>query len=189
MSFDLIAWKAPAVTDEDEAAALLEPYYKTGDTSRFEASEDVAAFCDELSAQYPEATGPVAATRGQPNQWGLDFDRSDRLVVLSMSWSVPGDVLDDIVARARQRSLVLYDPQGPTLHSPEQPLLPQPPENVAGQVATGLFAALIGVAIAVAGFYMPWRLIGLPMIVVGGFVTVVSLSVLWVAFLPERRKD
>jgi hypothetical protein len=48
----------------------------------------------------------------------LEVERSDRVVDTSLPWSVPDDVLDGIVALAREHELVLYDPQGPGFHSP-----------------------------------------------------------------------
>jgi len=53
MSMTLILWKAPVVDDEDEAQALLEPWYETGDDSAFEPSEDLAAVHDLLLRDFP----------------------------------------------------------------------------------------------------------------------------------------
>ena len=59
MSMTLILWKAPVVDDADEAAALLDPYYKNGDDSAFEACPALATVANELLRQFPDAeNGP-----------------------------------------------------------------------------------------------------------------------------------
>src|SRR5690349_15992878 len=110
MGMDLILWKAPVIDDPDEAERLLAPYYKTGDESMFEPSADVTAVAEELARRFPnEIDGPW----GDPTAGTVD-----RVMVLSMGWSVPDATLDAIVELARKHELVLYDPQGPDVTPP-----------------------------------------------------------------------
>lgn len=84
---------------------------------------------------------------------------------MSLPWSVPDDVLDGIMALAQKHDLVLYDPQGPSFHSPASLLVEPIRRDPAGlrQVFTGM---LIGAAVLVAGWAIPipivdWIAIGI----------------------------
>jgi hypothetical protein len=67
MSMSLYAWKAPLVTDPDEAKRLLE----LEDESVFEPSEDVTRFFEKLMQRLPlrnrsaTRSSPPARRRGQ----------------------------------------------------------------------------------------------------------------------------
>jgi len=157
MSMGLYAWKG-SVVSEVEAASLLHRFYEEGETDVFEASEDVLRFYDELVAKYPD----------------LEAEPSDRVVDMSLPWSVPDDVLDGIVALAREHDLVLYDPQGPSFHSPAEldvvPVRRDP--LVLRQVLVGM---LIGVALLVGGLVAPIPVLDWIAIVIGVFLTVMGL--------------
>ena len=127
-------WKRPLVS-EDETPQLLERFYEEGDASAFEPSEDVFRFYDELVAMYTDFEG----------------ERSDRIIDLSLSWSVPDDVLNGIVGLAQKRDLVLYDPQGPTFHSPAG-LLVEPVRRDPAVLRQALKALFVGVALVVGGW-------------------------------------
>src|SRR5262245_15590605 len=124
MGMDLLLWKAPVTDDTDEAERLLKPYYENGDESAFERSADVTAVADELARRFPNAfeglsDDPTAGT-------------IDRVLVLSMSWSVSDEVLTAITELARKHELVLYDPQGPDITLPNDPVdtEPAPPPTI-----------------------------------------------------------
>ena len=51
MSFDLYAWKAPLVS-EDEASTLVRGFYDDNDVDVFERSEDLLRFHDEPLETY-----------------------------------------------------------------------------------------------------------------------------------------
>lgn len=89
MSFDLYAWKAPVVS-EDEASALLDRFYDGGRREVFEPSEEVLRFYDDLLAAYPplEATEDEEAANRR-TWWAVTPERSDRVVALNLSWSTP----------------------------------------------------------------------------------------------------
>src|SRR4029453_5363920 len=81
----------------------------------------------------PDPANPYHVASDQ-TRWGMECEPSDRVVVLSLTWSTPREVVDEIVALARARDLVLFDPQGPAIYSPE---LPPEPEDIPGQVRQG----------------------------------------------------
>ena len=128
MSYDLIAWKAPRVTDEEEAARLVNRYFASDDATPFSVSSDVEGFYADLMKKYPlpDPANPYHVASDQ-TQWAMECEPSDRVVMLNLSWGTPGEVVDEIVALARARDLVLFDPQGPAIYSPE---LPPEPEDI-----------------------------------------------------------
>jgi hypothetical protein len=69
---------------------------------------------------------------GGATPWADSPEGSDRLVSLSIRCGADDADLDTIVELARKYELVLYDPQGPSLHSPggkdETPYSPSPGE-------------------------------------------------------------
>jgi hypothetical protein len=156
MSMGLYVWKGPLVSEE-EAARLLHRFDE-GETEVFEASEEVLRFYDELVAKYPD----------------LEAEPSDRVVGISLAWSVPDDVLDEIVALAREHDLVLYDPQGPSFHSPAEldVVLIRRDPLVLRQVLVG---TLIGVALLVGGLVAPIPVLNWIAIVIGAFLIVMGL--------------
>lgn len=177
MSFDLYAWKKPLPSSEDEARRLLE-----GDESAFEPSGDVLRFYDDLLERYPalESDG-VAELDDAQSTWGVTAERSDRLVGLNFTWSVPGEVIDEVVALARKLDLVLYDPQGPDFHSPAV-LLVEPLRRDPAVLRQALVGTLIGTAVLGVGIVLPVPVLDWILIVVGGFLVVMGvLSVVdWV---------
>ena len=180
MSMTLILWKAPVVDDEDEAKRLLEPYYDREDDGAFEPSADIATVSAELLRRFPESEdGPWA-----------DFppEQTERLLLLSIRWSADDAVLAAIEQLARQHELVLYDPQGPTLHLPTDPIDdagPTPPPRFRDY----LTFVLIGLA-AVGVFWLGWR-IDVPVLdwllmIVGGFGVSVVVFLLAILLLGPR---
>ena len=147
MSMTLILWKAPVVDDPDEAKALTQAWYDTGDDSAFEPSEDIARVADELRRRWPyhELTNEETVARMSEEErakyspealkeiWGVDepegspwadlpFEQSDRLLDLSIRWGADDEVVTAIYALARVHELVLYDPQGPDVFLPTDPI-------------------------------------------------------------------
>ncbi len=167
MSMTLILWKAPVVDDPDEAKALLHPYYDHGNDSAFQSSPDIAKVSSELIRRFPGTDdGPWA-----------DFppEQTDRLLLLGIRWGADNAVLDAIVELAREHELVLYDPQGPDVRLPSDPVesgpIPRP------RLVDYFMVLLMGLA-AAGVFWLGWRidvpvLNWLLMIIGGFFVTVV----------------
>ena len=178
----LVLWKAPWVADADDAAQLLRPYYERGDDSEFQPSDDLAKIADELLRRFPEAEdGPWA-----------DFppEQTERLLHLSIRWGAGDAVIDAIVELARAHQLVLYDPQGPEVYLPTDPVysgpVPAPAFRDYGKIL------LMGVA-AFAVFWVGWR-IDVPILnwllmIVGGFFLSVILFLLGILIFGSRVAD
>ena len=122
MSMTLILWKAPVIEDPDEAKSLLEPWYERGDDSAFTPSEDVAAVRERLRARYPDDPSPENHPDDSCPWSDLPIQDNDRLLVLDIRWSAQHQVFADITALARIHGLVLYDPQGPDIILPTEPI-------------------------------------------------------------------
>jgi len=210
MSMDLYLWKAPVTGDEEEARKLVDRYFDIGEHGVFGPSDDIAAAADELLRLYPirrvsgeELVGAMSDeergryteegvaelresgsyTQDEGGPWSdLPFEQTDNLLVLNIRWSADDKVLDDIVRIGRERELVIYDPQGPSVYLPGDPEDYGPiPEPTAWEwVKTfAIPAALIALTWAVWQIPIGW--IRWPAVVVVGFVALAGLFVLALA--------
>jgi hypothetical protein len=104
-----------------------------------------------------------------------------------MPWGTDDAVLDAIVELARKHGLVLYDPQGPDVSLPTDPIDtgPEPPPRFVDY----LKIVLIGVA-AGGVFWLGWW-IDVPILewvlmIVGGFFVSVVLFLLYLLVFPPK---
>lgn len=180
MSMTLLLWKAPVTDDTDEVERLLAPYYDHGDDSAFEPSPELDKVASELLRRFPDTEdGPWADDPPAP---------AARVLLLGIRWSADNAVLDAIEALARAHDLVLYDPQGPDVHLPTDPIDtgPTPPPSLADH----LFIVLIGLA-AAGVFWLGWW-IDVPVLewilmIVGGFVVSVVVFLLWILIFGTKE--
>lgn len=186
MSGTLIVWKAPLVEDEKAAARLLKDYYASGDEAAFTPSEDVANFYDEIVRLYPIDRW----VEDETPTWAEAPNRSDRVVMLDYSWSAPNGFLDDIQRLAAGHELVLYDPQGPDVHLPNEP----PSEPYVPTARESLRLArlgLIAVAFAIGAWYLSIPILSWIVISVAGVVALAAVLGLYgdahVALKQRRR--
>ena len=205
MSMTLILWKAPVVDGADEAKALTRDWYETEDDSAFEPSADIARVADELRRRWPyrflsneetvarmseEERGQyspealreirgVDEPEGSP--WAdLPFWQSDRLLALDIRWSADDEVVAAIYALARKCELVLYDPQGPDVFLPTDPLPsdePDPPPTFLDWLKIVAMCAFL-LAITYAAWLIPISWIRWPAVIVAGFFAAAGLLVL-----------
>jgi hypothetical protein len=204
MSMTLILWKAPVVDDPDEAKALLEPWYESEDDSAFEPSPDIAKVADELRRRWPyrilsneETVARMSEeerARHSPEAlqeiWGVDQDEgspwadlpfweSERLLVLDIRWGADDEVGAVIYALARTCGLVLYDPQGPDVFLPTDPIeeLTEFPGFRLGDWLKigGMVAVLSGITYAawLIPHWLKW-----PVVIVAGFFALAAWFVL-----------
>ena len=205
MSMTLILWKAPVVGDADEAKALLTSWHKGEDDSAFEPSPDIARVADELRRRWPyrELSNEETVARmseeerqhyspedlrqlrgmdepeGSP--WSdLPFWQSERLLVLDIRWGASDEVVTAIYALARTCELVLYDPQGPDVFLPTDPiedLTEEPKARVKDWLGiTAMCAVLCGVTYA--AWLIPIGWLKWPAVIVAGFFAAAALFVL-----------
>lgn len=170
---DLYVWKAPVVTDEDVAQQLI----TREDESVFEPSADLERFYAELLETFPP---PEAFTEKElednPVPWADSPYGSERLVWLSIRWSADGEDLDTIVELARKYDLVLYDPQGPSFHSPADENDDVPYAAGVGEYVRGVLLAVFGVLFAVLAWKASIPVLSWVLVFVGGFVALVAAS-------------
>ena len=207
MSMTLILWKAPQVREAEEAEALLKPYYEREDDSAFEPSPAIAAVADELRRLHPwrDLTNEETVARmseEERQRWNPDalreirgvdggepwatipFDQTDRLLLIDIVWSADGAVIDDIIRLAREHELVLYDPQGPDVHLPDDPIDDGPiPKPTPWEWAKTFLIPAVLVALTYAAWQIPIGWIRWPAVVVAGFLAAAGLFVLVLAVL------
>ena len=208
MSMDLYLWKSPVTGDEDEARKLVDRYFESREQGVFEPSPDIAAAAEELKRLYPYWHVPgeelvarmsedersryseegIAQLResgsfdqGKGGPWAdLPFEQTDNMLVLSIRWSAHDGVLDDIVRIGRDRELVIYDPQGPSVYLPTDPV-EEPVEQTRATVGdwvsiVAICAFLLG--LTYAAWLIPIGWIRWPAVIVAGFVASAGLFVL-----------
>jgi hypothetical protein len=181
MSMTLVLWKAPVVADSDEAERLLQAYYDRSDDSAFEPSPAIATVSNELLRRFPESDdGPWA---------DMPPEQTDRVLLLSIRWGAGNAVIDAIVELAREHGLVLYDPQGPDVTLPDDPVDvgPAPPPTLLDHLK------IVGIGLAAAGvFWVGWR-IDVPVLnwllmVGGGFLVAVVIFLLWILLFGPKEE-
>ena len=172
MSMDLYVWKSPFTADEDEAQRLI----MLEDESAFEPSVDLERFYVELLERFPP---PEAFTEekleANPGPWADSPHGTDRLVWLSIRWSANGDDLDAIVDLAREYDLVLYDPQGPSFHSPADENDDEPYVVTASEYVRGVLMAVFGVVLAVVAWKASIPVLSWIVVFAGAFIMLVAV--------------
>jgi hypothetical protein len=182
MSMTLLLWKAPVVADADEAERLLKPYYERNDDSAFTPSPDLTTVAKELLRRFPDAEdGPWSDS--PPYE-------TDRVLFLDIRWGADNAVIDAITELAREHELVLYDPQGPDVHLPSDPIEesgPTPPPSLADH----LMFVLMGLA-AAGVFFLGWW-IKVPVLrwvlmIGGGFFFSVVVFLLYILLFEPKHE-
>jgi hypothetical protein len=183
MSMTLLLWKAPVVADSDEAEVLLQPYYDRSDDTAFEPSPDVAKVAGELRRRFPESDdGP----------WGDSApEENDRILFLSIRWGADNAVIDAITELAREHELILYDPQGPDVHLPDDPVEPEEPASPPKLMD---YLWLAGMALIAAGvFWLGWRIdvpvLGWVLMIAGGFFFTVIMFMFRIFLFPSKDES
>lgn len=208
MSMDLYLWKAPVTDDEEEAKKLVARYFDDQEQGVFEPSPDIATVAEELRRIYPywhvpgeelvaamsaEERGQYTAKglaelrqsgsydQGKGGPWSdLPFEQTDNLLVLNVRWSAHDGVLDDILRLGRAHELVIYDPQGPSLYLPGDPV-EEPAEQV--RATAGDWISIIAICAVLLGLtYAAWLIpigwLKWPAVIIAGFVAAAGLFVL-----------
>lgn len=165
MSYDLIVWKSPAITDLNEFHDRLVRFDEAHDTTTFDASDDVLRFYDDLLSEFPPLESyPENEIDSVDPSWSMTPERSDRLVSMHMAWSGSEPMALAIVRLSAKHRLMLYGPQGPDIFPPPSPQARQPFRNSI-RLLVPLGALAIGMSILLAGLMKDptgiWALVGL----------------------------
>jgi hypothetical protein len=172
----LILWKAPIVDDPDEANALLDPWYENGDESAFEPSEDIALVADELRSRWPD---DFEDEEYDDCPWAnMPFEQSERLLALHIRWGSDDDVVAAIYVLAKKHGLVLYDPQGPDIFLPTDPIDPGPvPPPTGFEWLKGVAIAVVLAGLTYAAWLIPIGWLRWPAVIIAGFFAAAALFV------------
>ena len=181
MSMTLILWKAPVVDDSTKAEALLKAYYDHGDDSAFESSAEIAKVSRELLRRFPD---------GDDGPWAdSPPEESERILVLSIRWKADDAVIDAITDLAWEHELVLYDPQGPDIHLPGDPVETEPtaPPSVADYL-TIVLMGLAALGVLLLGWWIDVPVLNWLLMVVGGFFLAVVVFLLGAMISGPREE-
>lgn len=172
----LILWKAPWVYNPSDAADLLKDWLDTGDESEFEPSEDIGRAAEMLRSRWPdEFQGEV------PDNcpWAdMPFEQSDRLLAIHIRWGADDEAIAAIYVIAKKLGLILYDPQGPDVFVPTDPIDPGPvPPPTAWEWFKGVAIAAFLCALTYAAWLIPIWWLKWPAVIVAGFVAAAGVFV------------
>jgi hypothetical protein len=191
MSFDVYAWKAPRSLDADAAGALVDAWEEAGgDPSQapFEPSTDVGWFYRELTKEFPDVD---AQSDGVPDAsklpiW-LSTDQAPpaRLVAVRLEQATAREVLESIAGLATKYDLMLFNPRGPSLRAPFEEMAAYASATFWPRGAIrGAVAGIIGGVIAVVAWFVGIPLLSGVLVLIGGFLVVLTV----VTFASESRK-
>lgn len=176
MSMTLILWKAPVVDDPGEAEAMLKPWYEHGDDSAFEPSQDIARAADMLRSRWPD---DYESDPPDNCPWAdMPFEQSDRLLALDVRWGADDVAVAAIYVLAKKLELVLYNPQGPDIFLPGDPIYPGPvPPPTLWEWFKGIAMAALLCALTYAAWLIPIGWLRWPAVIVAGFLAAAGLFV------------
>ena len=190
MRFDLYVWEAPRGLAAAAAAAMVDAWEAAGGdpaASPFEPSSNTGWFARELARDAPDielltdsprwdAKGPIwLQTEPAPPA---------RVVAIGLEASTAREALGDILALAAKYDLVLYDARRGTVMEPLAVMMEQASATFwpSGAIQAGA-AGLAGLAAAVVAFALSIPVVSGIVIVVGGFMAVMSIY----TFVHEGR--
>ena len=194
MSMDLFLWKAPFTSDPNEAAVLVERYLEQNEKDVFEPSEDVARVLRIIRENYPDDAESGAEDSSPWASWPIPD--SDRLIELTIRWGGESRLPADVVVLARKFGLVLYDPQGPDVFLPTDPIEDLTSERrTTAWEWTKIFLISAGLlTLTYASWLIPIGWIRWPAVIVAGFFAAAGAFVLGLMIVsalgfidPEKR--
>ncbi len=100
-------------------------------------------------------------------------------------------MIDAIVELAREHELVLFDPQGPDVHLPDEDDAEDSGRGASPRRRDYLFFVLIGLASAGVlwlGWWIDVPVLGWLLMLVGGFFLSVVLFLFWILIFEPRRE-
>jgi hypothetical protein len=115
MSYNIVVWHSRNRPDEQEAAMIYDRILQ-GNHEDLEASNDVAAFLNELHEKYPSVEKVQNADR-ETCPWEGPFTASDCYAILPLKreW---GHLVKMLLSRALRNNLAYYDPQNKVVYHP-----------------------------------------------------------------------
>ena len=151
--------------------------------------ETVARMSEEERSHYkPEDLRELRGVDGGEPWADLPFYETDRLLSVDVRWGADDAVIAAIVALARKHELVLYDPQGPEVYLPTDPIeeLTEFPGFKLGDWLT-ISAMVAGLsALTYGAWLIPIGWIRWPLVAVVGFIAAAAWFVLILMFFGRK---
>src|SRR3954470_18503803 len=191
MNFDLYAWKSPRDLDAEDVQALISRWNEVGGdptASTFVPSSDVGWFYRELMQDAPGIEALSDATQSQsrtPIWLSSPAAPPARVDAIRLSPTTPQKTLEAIFGLAAKYDLVLFDARSGRVHAPLAAMAAHASATFwpAGAVQAAV-AGVIGATIAVLAWVIGIPILSGVLIVVGGFMFVMSVY----TFVHEGRK-
>ena len=188
--FDLIVWAEPKDLDSVTARHLIDAWVAAGGdpaASPFEPSTDIGWFYRELKSDLPDvdAVSDARPTTTSRPVWLSGSDEPPARVIGIRLSEGAGGVIETVFGLAVKYDAMLFDPGSGALTRPQQIMSQHASATFwpAGAVRS-VVAGVIGVALAVFGWVLGIPIVGWLLILIGGFLAVLSI----VTLIAEARK-
>jgi hypothetical protein len=188
--FDLYVWQSPRDVDDQRAAALVRAWEADGEdpgTAPFEPSTDIGWFHRELKhdgtpLELVSDANPNPSTR--PVWLSTDDEPAARLVAIRITPEATGEDINDVFSLAVKYDLVLFDARSGRVHFPMQEMADYADATFwpAGAIQAAV-AGGFGLLLAIVGWFLPIPIVGWILIIVGGFMFVLSV----ITFVAEGK--
>lgn len=115
MSYNLVVWHSEKRPNEQEAAMIYDKILQ-GNQEDLEASNDIAAFLNELQEKYP-LFEQMQTEDMEKSPWEGPFVTSDRYAILPLKreW---GHLVKMLLSKALKHNLTYFDPQNKVVYHP-----------------------------------------------------------------------
>jgi hypothetical protein len=108
----------------------------------------------------------------------MPFEQSERLLAIHIRWGADDVAIAAIYVVAKKLGLVLYDPQGPDVFLPTDPIDPGPvPLPTVWEWFKGVAIAAFLCGLTYAAWLLPWPWLRWPAVAVTGFLAAAGLFV------------
>ena len=199
--FDLLVWAEPKDLDDQQAPALITKWLDAGmdpASSPFEPSTDMGWFYRELMQNEPQVVAitdakPTTTTKPVGLSGGDDGEPPARVVAIRLVDETVASIVDTVFGRAIKYDLMVFEAHRGRVMRPHGEMSDYASATFwpAGAIRT-IVAGLLGLGLAIGGWILGIPIVGWLLILIGGFLFILCLSVLAgetrTRLRPEQQK-